>query len=117
LLRQRREYWRRSLEEVREWVKELAERLAARGVRVSEVFLFGSWARGDYLVYSDLDLVVVSEDWEGMPYVERLSILYRLWDKRVDADFIALTPRELAERVERSIVLWDASRYWVRVYP
>ena len=115
-MRQRREHWRRLLGEVKAWLEELALNLERMGVSVEEVKLFGSFARGDYVEGSDLDLVIVSGDWEGMNYVERLSLLYRLWDKPVDANFIPLTPRELAERLESSVTLRDASRYWVTVY-
>ncbi len=116
LLRQRREQWRKLLEQVRVWVRELVDELGRRGIRVVEVFVFGSIARGDFSCSSDLDLVVVSPDWGGIDYVDRLSLLYRLWDKPIDANFVPLTPEELARRLEVSVVLRDASRYWVRIY-
>ncbi len=97
-------------------MQELCEKLREHGVRVRIVILFGSYARGDFTMDSDLDLVVVSDDWSNMNYVDRLSVLYRLWDKKIDAHFIPLTTSELKERLEKSIVLKDASRYWIIVY-
>ena len=67
---------------------------------------------GDFAEGSDVDLLVVSPDWEGMSVVDRLSILYRLWDKPVDAHFVPLTRRELEERARVSLTLRDASRYY-----
>lgn len=116
MLRLRRERWRRLLREIESWLTELALKLEERGVKVDEVKLFGSFARGDYAEGSDLDLVVVSRDWEGVNYVERLSLLYKLWDKPLDANFIPLTPEELAERLEASVTLKDASKYWITIY-
>ena len=115
-MRLRRERWRRLLGEVKAWLEELALNLERMGIRVDEVKLFGSFAGGDYVEGSDLDLAVVSRDWEGINYVERLSLLYKLWDKPLDAIFIPLTPEELAERLEVIVTLKDASKYWITVY-
>ncbi len=117
MLEQRRRRWRRLLREVEGWARWLAEKLAAQGIRVEEILLFGSVARGDYKVDSDVDLIVVSEDWGRMQYLDRLSLLYRLWDKPRDATLIPFTRGELERRVRRSVALRDAARYWVRVYP
>ncbi len=117
MLEPRRRLWERRLREAQDWARWLAGVLRERGVWVEEILLFGSWARGDFRLDSDLDLIVVSPDWEGMSYTERLSLLYRLWDKPVDATLVPLTREELERRRERSIVLKDASRYWRRIYP
>ncbi len=86
-------------------------------MRVDEIILFGSIARGDYAEDSDIDLVIVSRDWEGMGMEERMAMLYRLWDKPRDATLIPLTPRELDEKKERSIVVSEALREGIRIYP
>ena len=103
------------VEEARREAERLAEALRERGIRVEAVYLFGSVARGDFRLDSDFDLVIVSRDWEGIGYTERLDILYRLWRSPRDATLIPLTPRELSERLEKSVVLRDASRYWLRL--
>jgi len=97
-------------------VQELCEKLREHGIRVRMVILFGSYARGDFTMDSDLDLIIVSDDWSSIKYVDRLSILYKLWDKEIDAHFIPLTTSELKERLEKSITLKDASRYWIIIY-
>ncbi len=103
------------LKEARREALRLKQALEARGVKVEAIYLFGSVARGDFRLDSDFDFIIVSRDWEGMPYLERLGILYRLWSSRRDATLVPLTPEELRERVEKSLALRDASRYWIRV--
>ncbi len=103
------------VEEARREAERLAEALREHGIRVEAVYLFGSVARGDFRLDSDFDLVIVSRDWEGMGYTERLDLLYRLWRGTRDATLVPLTPRELNERLEKSVVLRDASRYWMRL--
>ena len=49
--------------------------LERRGVRVSKLILFGSFARGDSRDGSDVDLVVISEDFEGQDYWKRVDLL------------------------------------------
>ncbi len=117
LLREREEQWRRRLEEVKRWAEWLAKALRGQGIIVERILLFGSVARGDFTVDSDVDLIIVSGDWRRLTVTERLGLLYRLWDKPVDATFLAVTPGELYRLLETSIVVRDARRYWVQVYP
>ena len=114
--RQRRLRWRRLLEEVAKWAAELAAELAERGIVVERVILFGSVARGDHTEDSDIDLLVVARGWEAMSVGERLSLLYRLWDKHRDATFIPVTPEELERLRGKSVVVAEALREGVEVY-
>jgi len=40
--------------------------------------LFGSYVKGSWIKTSDIDLVVVSRDFEGMSFTERLDLINRL---------------------------------------
>ena len=115
LLERRR---RLALREAVEAAERLIEALERRGLRVMEAYLFGSRVRGDSLDTSDVDLVLVSGDWEGVRYAERLDLVYRVeWEEDIHpwVEVIPLTPRELVERLEGSAVLRDARRYWLRL--
>ena len=98
-------------------IEEFLAKLAKR-VRLREAYLFGSTARGERLPESDVDIVVVADDFEGMPLSERIRIAYRLWPLAdYSADIIPLGPGEFERKKERSVALRDASRYWIRIYP
>ena len=45
------------------------------GVRCEKVYLYGSHARGTAREGSDIDLIVISEDWTRMTHRERLEML------------------------------------------
>ena len=45
------------------------------GIRAARAVLFGSHARGEAGELSDIDLVVISEDFTGKDYWERIDIL------------------------------------------
>lgn len=44
-------------------------------VSVKKIILFGSYARGNYNENSDIDLVIISDDFETMTYWERIDFL------------------------------------------
>jgi len=45
------------------------------GIGVERILLFGSYASGQAREDSDVDLVVISADWEGLCERERLEVL------------------------------------------
>ncbi|MEM2316049.1 MAG: nucleotidyltransferase domain-containing protein [Candidatus Nezhaarchaeales archaeon] len=48
------------------------------GIVVERAYLFGSYVKGSWIKTSDIDLVVVSRDFEGMSFTERLDLINRL---------------------------------------
>ncbi len=86
-------------------------------MRVEAAYLFGSRARGEALDVSDVDLIVVSPDFDGMPVDERLRLVYGIWPEEVPADLIPLGSSEFERLRGRSVLLRDAARYWIRLTP
>jgi len=65
-----------------------------KAIRVEKVIVFGSRARGDYLEDSDVDMVIVSGDFEGVPFYERMDRLILLWESPLDLEVLCYTPEE-----------------------
>jgi hypothetical protein len=63
-------------------------------IDIERVLLFGSRARNEALTTSDVDLAVVSEDFHGMGWIERLEFLSLNWRYDVPADCFGYTPQE-----------------------
>ena len=90
----------------------LVRRFAARHLprlrrryRPEVVLVFGSRARGEALAESDLDLLVVSKRFRGVPFLERVSMLLDDLDLPFPADVLCYTPEEFArKRREHGIV-------------
>jgi len=93
----------------------MVKELKQKGIEVEEVYLFGSYARGDFVRWSDVDLVIISEDFSGVEFLDRLSMIYRVIS--FDASVVPVTREELNRKVKESTVLKDASRYWIKVFP
>ena len=59
-----------------------------------KILLFGRRARGDHLEESDIDLIVVSKKFEGVPFRDRMIEAYGFWNKKNDLEQICYTPKE-----------------------
>jgi len=68
-------------------------------LRDVEVYLTGSLARGDWLLDSDIDLIVVSDELRGLQPWERYAMLRRLAPRDVAFDILGYT-REEFERLQ-----------------
>ena len=76
-------------------VSDFAKALEAESIRPQKIILFGSYSTGTQHEGSDIDLVVISEDFAGKGYWERIDILsaaiFAIF-KPIEA--IAMTPDE-----------------------
>jgi predicted nucleotidyltransferase len=98
---------------IRHFVQRLRERM-----QVTAVLLFGSRARGDWLRDSDVDLLVLSPDLDGVPHLARLERLFAEWAavSRLPADVLGLTPDEFAARADELSVIGEIARKGVVLY-
>jgi predicted nucleotidyltransferase len=82
-------------EQVLSIVSRFKKALEERGVRPERVILFGSHADGTAHEGSDIDLVVISEDFADRGYWDRIEVLAEavaeLWEP---IEAIAMTPEE-----------------------
>ncbi len=82
---------------VRRFAARYLPRLTRR-YRPTLVLVFGSRARGEALAESDLDLLLVSERFRGVPFVERASTLLVDPDLALPTDVLCYTPEEFARK-------------------
>ena len=74
-------------------------------VGAQEAILFGSRARGEELLNSDVDLIVISPAFAGQPFPERLVLLHQHWPLPLFLEGLPYTPGELEQlRHTRGIV-------------
>ena len=95
-------------------VEQLKVRLPGR-LRVEALILFGSRAEGNADEWSDYDFVVVSRDFEGIPFLERGRLMFPLRERGVSYDFLCYTPQEYRELASRLTVVKEASQRGIRI--
>lgn len=58
-------------------IDEYRKRLEQKGILIKKLILYGSYAKGETREHSDIDLAVVSNDFQNMDLFERMSFLGR----------------------------------------
>lgn len=69
--------------------------IESKGIRINRLVLFGSYATGTYREGSDIDIVVVSENFIRKDYWERIEILSdAIYEVFEPIEAVAMTPEE-----------------------
>jgi len=78
--------------------------LESKGIRIHKLILFGSYAQGKAREGSDIDVLVISDDFSGKDYWERIDILAdAIYEVFEPIEAVALTSEEW-EKGESGIV-------------
>ncbi len=112
--------------ELIEKLRIFAKRLVEANLGLRAVILFGSYARGDWLRDSDVDVLIVAEGFRNRPFYEREYMVSRFWSFEYALEPWCYTPEELEEvlrgrprinvvdALENGIVVYDDG-FWERV--
>ena len=95
-------------------VERLKNRISEH-LRVETLVLFGSRARGASDQWSDYDLIVVSPDFEGIPFLERSRLLRPLRERGSFYDFLCYTPGEFERLRGRITLVREAAETGIRL--
>jgi len=83
--------------------------------KIERMFLFGSRARGDELLSSDVDLIVVSSDFEKIPFRQRPSKFLEAWTFSVDLEVLCYSPQELKRKQKEIGLVQEALKQAVEI--
>lgn len=78
--------------------------------------LFGSRAWSDSLGTSDYDLIIVSPNFEGIPFVKRLPLVYAHWTFDVPLEALCYTPAEFDKNRRQIGIVSHALKEGIEVY-
>ena len=62
--------------------------------KLDTTILFGSRARGDYLLDSDVDMIFVSKKFSRLNFRRRMGEIIEMWDEWIDIEPLCYTPEE-----------------------
>jgi len=101
-------------EHVHKITKSYVKRLS-KSIRVQNAILTGSWATGSYLEDSDVDLIVVSDDFAGMPLPDRLVYLQKSWNSKLPLEAFGYTTSEFRNLKRNSTYVRDAAKHGISI--
>jgi len=82
---------------------------------VEEVYLFGSRVYGTPLEESDLDMLVVSEEFGKRSFLENMELLSRLWDGSFTLEMFPYTPSQIKSYRDRKVVIAEALNKGIKI--
>ncbi len=77
---------------------------------LKEFILFGSRSRGDYLLTSDVDILLVSPDFEKIQFKDRMADIIGFWNESVDLEPLCYTPEEFYRKKKQLGIVQQAVR-------
>lgn len=106
-----------SEDQIDEIIKGFIERLKQE-IPIKEIILFGSYAHGKPKKYSDIDLAVISNWFEGRPKIENMQYLSRIaanYNSLIEA--LPFTEKEYINLDKRSFLasIVKAGRYYSKL--
>ena len=75
---------------------------------VKKVIFFGSRAIGKTRKNSDIDLIIVSDDFENMSFFDRGASMYNYWPWLIPVDFLCYTSKEFNILQKRISIVKEA---------
>lgn len=76
-------------------ISDFRKSLESAGIKPGKILLYGSYASGNFRPDSDIDLIVISEDFEGKGYWQRIDLLSAaIYEVFQPIEAIAMTPQE-----------------------
>jgi len=84
-------------------------------IKLDKIILFGSRAKGKAKKTSDVDLLIISKDFEGKKYFRRSPQFYLMWKSEYDADILCLTPTELEEKEKKIGIIKEAIKEGIEI--
>ncbi|ATZ60999.2 MAG: hypothetical protein DDT33_01410 [Firmicutes bacterium] len=82
---------------------------------VKKAILFGSVARGESREFSDLDVILVSEEFEGKSALKRPVPFYLEWDLGYPVDFLCYTPEEFEKKKKEITIVREAVKEGIEI--
>lgn len=89
--------------------KEFKKKVTAK-IKVDKFILFGSRATQKFRNDSDFDVMIISEDFQDIPWYRRAVDLYMIWDRDYPLELLCYTPQEIEGRLERVGIVAEAMK-------
>ena len=84
-------------------------------INVDKMILFGSRAKDEYFLDSDVDLIIVSKDFSDKFFTKRISDMLEYWSAPVDLEPLCYTPEEFKRKAKEHGIVRTAIKEGIRL--
>ena len=93
----------------------LLKKLVGQKMKIDKFILFGSRARNEELITSDVDLLVVSDGFKGIKFVERPIIFLDHWRLPVDLEVLCYSKEDIKKRKNEIGIIHEALKTGISI--
>lgn len=97
-----------------EQLKQFKSRIEKK-YNIDRLIVFGSSARGAYDRDSDIDLIIVGDEFKGKSVLKRAVPLYLEWDLGCPVDILCYTPEEFESKKRQVSIVQEALKEGIEV--
>lgn len=95
-------------------VKSFVKRIK-NNFNIDRIIFFGSRVKGTYKKNSDYDFILVSNDFKGMRFTDRISKIYPYWDYYDSIEPLCYTPEEFNKLKKQVTIVREAVREGIEI--
>ncbi len=95
-------------------LREFKENLKKK-ISINEIIFFGSRVSGEFHKDSDIDLIIVSKDFEEKKFRYRAIGFYEYWDLDYPVDFLCYTPEEFNKLKNQITIVREAVKEGIEI--
>jgi len=96
------------------WIEKFKQEILPQIIKEynpEKILLFGSRVKGESDEDSDLDIIVISDSFNKIPFINRMSHLLKKFRFQKHVDYLCYTPEEFERLKNQSSILIDALEY------
>ncbi len=95
-------------------LKSFVKRLSAE-YPLQRAIIFGSRARGDELIGSDYDLILVSPSFQNIQFTQRSAEVSRYWNLPEKLEVLCYAPEEYGRKAEQINIVCQAEKEGIEI--
>jgi hypothetical protein len=99
---------------VKSWLSQFKKKIKSK-YSPEKIIMFGSRARKDNFVDSDIDLIIVSRKFGSLKWPRRISSVASMWPGLIDIEPLCYTPEEFEKKKKQLGIVQQAVKEGVEV--
>lgn len=83
---------------IRDKINKFIEEVKKENLSIDQAFLFGSYAKGNYSKYSDIDIAIISNDFIGNNFIDSKRFDNAIFNSSIDIEVHTFRPDDFSKK-------------------